>query len=106
HTYSGWEKRSAFAALGPLHKKRLWASESGPLHRPAGGSQLDVSLWMADVIIRDIREMQVNAWLDWQVIDASAAWRSIEVNQSRQTFAPNKRFFMHGNFSRFIRPGS
>lgn len=67
---------------------------------------MDVSLWMADVIIRDIREMQVNAWLDWQVIDASAAWRSIEVNQSRQTFAPNKRFFMHGNFSRFIRPGS
>ncbi|MEO7424302.1 MAG: glycoside hydrolase, partial [Fibrobacteria bacterium] len=106
HSYSGWDKRKEYGQKAISLKKRLWMSESGPLNRPAGGDLLDVSLWMADMIIKDVKEMQANAWIDWQLIDASANWRSIDANQTAQSFAPNKRFYMHCNFSRFIRPGS
>lgn len=104
HSYHGKERRRDFAALSARHGKRTWQSESGPLSWP-GGNQMDVSLWMADVIIRDIREMRVNGWLDWQVIDGGV-WGSLTVNHARQTAVPNKRYWMHANFSRAIRPGS
>jgi O-glycosyl hydrolase len=106
HSYNGWEKRKDYGALAAKYKKTLWMSETGPLNKPSGGDQLDVALWMADVIIRDIKEMKANAWVDWQLIDVAPAWRSIDANQTAQTFKPNKRFYMHCNFSRFIRPGA
>lgn len=104
HSYHGKDRRRDFATLPARHGKRTWQSESGPLSWP-GGNQMDVSLWMADVIIRDIREMRVNGWLDWQVIDGGV-WGSLTVNHGRQTAVPNKRYWMHANFSRAIRPGS
>ena len=105
HSYNGKNDRPAFASLAAQHHKRSWQSESGPLVWP-GGNQMDVSLWMADVIIRDIKEeMKVNAWVDWQVLDAGV-WGSITVDYTQQTAVPNKRFYMHAAFSRFIRPGA
>jgi len=102
-SYNGKNSRAAYATVGAQKAKRLWQSESGPLSWP-GGNQMDVSLWMADVIIRDIKEMKVNAWLDWQVLDGGV-WGSITPNYTQQTVVPNKRFYMHAGFSRFIRPG-
>jgi O-glycosyl hydrolase len=104
HSYNGKNSRAAYATVGAQKAKRLWQSESGPLSWP-GGNQMDVSLWMADVIIRDIKEMKVNAWLDWQVLDGGV-WGSITPNYTQQTVVPNKRFYMHAGFSRFIRPGA
>ena len=104
HSYNGKTSRAAYGAIGTQKAKRLWQSESGPLTWP-GGNQMAVSLWMADVIIRDIKEMKSNAWLDWQVLDGGV-WGSITPNYTAQTAVPNKRFYMHAGFSRFIRPGS
>jgi O-glycosyl hydrolase len=104
HSYNGKVRRKDFAAATAARGKRTWQSESGPLTWP-GGDQMDVSLWMADVIIRDLLDMRVNAWLDWQVIDGGV-WGSIHVDYGAQTALPNKRYYMHAGFSRFIRPGS
>jgi O-glycosyl hydrolase len=104
HSYNGKVRRKDFAAAAAPRGKRVWQSESGPLTWP-GGDQMDVSLWMADVIIRDILDMRVNAWLDWQVIDGGV-WGSIHADYEDQSALPNKRYFMHAGFSRFIRPGS
>jgi O-glycosyl hydrolase len=70
-----------------------------------GGDNNDVAIYMADKIITDLREMQPVAWLDWQVVDGGV-WGSFHVNQANETFTFTKRFYMHQNFSRFIRPGA
>ena len=36
----------------------------------------------------------------------SGNWASISLNDSNQTFARLKRFYMHAGFSRYIRPGA
>ncbi len=104
HSYNGKQDRGRFNNMVSDLNKKSWQSESGPLSWP-GGNQMDVSLWMADVIIKDINLMGVNGWLDWQALDGGV-WGSFNTNWTRQTSVPNKRFFMHGQFSRFIRPNS
>lgn len=104
HSYHGKVRRKDFAAAAAPLGRIVWQSESGPLSWP-GGDQMDVSLWMADVIIRDLIDMRVNAWLDWQVIDGGV-WGSIHVDYDAQAAERNKRYWMHAQFSRFIRPGA
>lgn len=104
HSYNGKNRRKDFAAAAAPLGRTVWQSESGPLSWP-GGNQMDVSLWMADVIIRDLIDMRVNAWLDWQIIDGGV-WGSIHVDYDVQTAERNKRYWMHAQFSRFIRPGA
>jgi O-glycosyl hydrolase len=104
HSYYGKSFRKEFGDLVAKYGKRLWQSESGPLSWP-GGNQFDVSLWMADVIIKDIRELHANAWIDWQSL-SGGIWSSFTTDYGRQKAVPNKRFFMHAQFSRFIRPNS
>lgn len=106
HSYAGVDKRKDLAIKAAALKKPLWVSESGPLNLPTGSTAYDATLFMADKILNDLKDMKVNAWLDWQLIDAGANWRSLDFNQSQQTFTPNKNFYMHAHFSRFIRPGS
>ena len=103
HSYSGGDSRAGLfnAAFGK--DKRVWQSETGPLHK--SGDE-HIALWMANVIIQDLRDMKASAWVDWQLGDPAENWRSFEMNHSKQTFSPNARFYMHAAFSRFIRPGS
>ena len=127
HSYSGYDSRAklynaAFAAdkrvwqseSGPLHRsgslditlcadKRVWQSESGPLHR---SGSLDITLWMADVILHDLRDMHASAWVDWQLSDPAENLRTIIADHKKQTFSYAPRFYMHAAFSRAIRPGS
>lgn len=103
HSYSGWSFRDDVQALAQKLGKNLWQSESGPLSK---NDNSDVTMWMSQVIIQDLRLMQPNAWLDWQVCDQHPDWRSIEINNTTQRFVYNKRYYMHAAFSRFIRPGA
>lgn len=105
HSYGGWAYRKTVDSLAQVHKKNLWQSESGPLGK-GDKDTTDITMWMSNVIIQDLRQMKPNAWIDWQVCDPVENWRSIEINDSRQSFKYNKRFYMHAAFSRFIRPGS
>jgi O-glycosyl hydrolase len=103
HSYGGFESRNAFFTLASQHGKNLWQSECGPYYMPAGS---EVTMYMSQCIIGDLRDMRCNAWIDWQVCDVSNNWKSINVNQTAQSFTFTKRFYMHSAFSRFIRPGS
>jgi len=104
HSYDGWSSRGALYAQAQTHSKNLWQSESGPLNK--GSDASDITMWMSNVIIQDLRNMKPNAWVDWQLSDPSANWSTIQTTQSSQTFKYNGRYYMHAAFSRFLRPGS
>ena len=103
HSYSdGSYRKQLFNRAFGLNK-RLWQSETGPLSK--SGDE-HIALWMANVIIQDLRDMHAEAWVDWQIGDPAENWRSLALNHSKQTFTPNARYYMHAAFSRYIRPGS
>jgi O-glycosyl hydrolase len=104
HSYNG-SRRTELRALATGVGKRLWQSESGPLGVQLAG-EAEAALFMAQRIIVDLRELQPQAWIDWQVIDTSRSWTSFTVNDAARTWTPTKRFYMHAGFSRYIRPGS
>jgi O-glycosyl hydrolase len=104
HSYSG-SARANLRALATTAGKRLWQSESGPLSVTLA-TDVDSALFMAGRIMTDLRDLQPDAWIDWQVVDTSGQWATLSVNDAQQTFRPLKRFYMHAGFSRFIRPGA
>jgi O-glycosyl hydrolase len=104
HTYSG-SRRAELRALAETRGKILWQSESGPLNQTLA-DETAAALFMAGRIIIDLRELEPAAWVDWQSGDPSRNWASFTLNDSRESFAPVKRFYMHAGFSRFIRPGA
>ncbi len=103
HSYSGGDNRAKLFNAAFTKDKKVWQSETGPLHK--SGDE-NIALWMAGVILADLRDMKASAWVDWQVGDPAENWRSLALNHSKQTFSPNARYYMHAAFSRYIRPGS
>jgi O-glycosyl hydrolase len=104
HSYAG-SRRAELRALATSKGKRLWQSESGPLSVTLD-TNTDAAIFMAGRIITDLRDLQPQAWIDWQTVDTATAWTSFSVNDAEQTWSPQKRFYMHAGFSRFIRPGA
>lgn len=103
HSYSGGDNRAKLFNAAFAKDKKVWQSETGPLHK--SGDE-NIALWMAGVILADLRDMKASAWVDWQIGDPAENWRSLALNHSKQTFSPNARYYMHAAFSRYIRPGS
>ena len=104
HSYAG-SKRAELRTLATSKSKRLWQSESGPLSVTLD-NDTDAALFMAGRIITDLKDLQPEAWIDWQVADPARNWASFAVNNSQQSFTLLKRFYMHAGFSRYIRPGA
>jgi O-glycosyl hydrolase len=104
HSYAG-SRRKELRALATSKAKRLWQSESGPLNQTLA-DDADAALFMAGRIITDLRDLQPEAWIDWQVGDPARAWATFTLNDAQQKFTPLKRFYMHAGFSRYIRPGA
>ena len=104
HSYSG-SRRAELRTLATSKGKRLWQSESGPLNATLA-DDTEAALFMAGRIITDLRDMQAEAWVDWQIGDPSRNWASFALNDTRQTFTYLKRFYMQSGFSRYIRPGA
>ena len=102
HSYAGY-RRAELSNLARSYGKRLWMSESGPLSVP-GLSNMTAAMLMAWVILQDLRDARAPAWIDWQSISADEIWGSIVVRDG-QIQALSKRFHMHRQFFRFIRPG-
>lgn len=103
HSYSGGDNRAKLFNAAFAKDKKVWQSETGPLHK--SGDE-NIALWMAGVILADLRDMKASAWVDWQIGDPAENWRSLALNHSKQTFSPNARYYMHAAFSRYIRPGA
>jgi O-glycosyl hydrolase len=104
HSYAG-SRRKELRTLASSKGKRLWQSESGPLNQTLA-DDTESALFMAGRIITDLRDLQPEAWIDWQVGDPARSWATLTLNDTAQTFAPIKRFYMHAGFSRYIRPGA
>src|SRR3954454_9086579 len=104
HSYSG-SRRTDLRARATSKAKRLWQSESGPLNATLA-DDTEAALFMAGRIITDLRDMQPEAWVDWQIGDPSRNWACFALNDTRQTFTYLKRFYMQSGFSRYIRPGA
>lgn len=101
HSYSG-SKRTQYRDLAKSKGLKIWQSESGPLS--FNGNMADSCIMLSKRIVTDLKQMQCDAWLDWQIIDGGN-WGSIYVDNSAQTFTLTEKFYMHSNYSRFIRPG-
>jgi O-glycosyl hydrolase len=101
HSYSG-SQRTSLRDLVKSKGKKLWQSESGPLSFE--GNMMDSNIMLSQRIVKDLKDMRADAWLDWQIIDGGN-WGSLYVNNAAQTFTLTKKFYMHSNYSRFIRPG-
>jgi O-glycosyl hydrolase len=104
HSYSG-SRRADLRTLATSKGKRLWQSESGPLNQTLA-DDTEAALFMAGRIITDLRDMQAEAWVDWQIGDPSRNWACFALNDTRQTFTYLKRFYMQAGFARYIRPGA
>lgn len=98
HSYYGFDSRRALSDLAVKSGKRIWQSESGPL---SGGNAtvFDACLFMSDVMLKDLRDLRANAWVDWQV-QGEGPWGAITSK------GPNLKFHFYAAFTRFIRPGS
>jgi galactan endo-1,6-beta-galactosidase len=90
--------------------KQIWLSEYGD--GDASGYT------MADSIIRDVKELQPSAWIYWQPVEPDVpefGWGLINANyvdthdqpstQSTAFVRVNRKFFVLGQFTRYIRPG-
>ena len=90
--------------------KRVWLSEYGD--GDASGYT------MAEAIIRDVKELQPRAWIYWQPVEPDVAefgWGLINANyvdthdqssiQKTAFVRVNRKFFVMGQFTRYIRPG-
>ncbi len=104
HTYSG-SMRTNLRALATADGKRLWVSESGPLNQTLADDTA-AAVFMAGRIMTDLRDLQAEAWVDWQSGDPSANWASYTLNDAQQSFGFLRRYYMHAAFSRWIRPGA
>jgi O-glycosyl hydrolase len=104
HSYSG-SRRTDLRSLATSKAKRLWQSESGPLNATLA-DDTEAALFMAGRIITDLRDLQPEAWVDWQIGDPSRNWACFALNDTRQTFTYLKRFYMQAGFGRTIRPGA
>jgi O-glycosyl hydrolase len=105
HGYSGRSTANftSMASIAASKKKTLWMSESGPL---SGTGGQDISMFMAQNIIEDLKIMKVSAWIDWQSYAGGGDWETINVDKSTLAVVPSKRCYMQAAFGRFIRPGS
>ncbi|MBS1729071.1 MAG: alpha-L-arabinofuranosidase [Armatimonadetes bacterium] len=100
HHYGG-NKQKELAQRAAEYKKRLWMSEEG--NNDASGME------MAGKIVHDVRDMKPSAWIYWQVIDTTGSnwgFLDMDLNNRGETYVTHKKFFVMGNFSRFVQPGA
>ncbi|MBE0654327.1 MAG: hypothetical protein IH594_11050 [Bacteroidales bacterium] len=107
HSYFGSDNsRKNLATFCYNNNLKLWQSESGPLNMP--GTSEELILAMAARVVRDMKEMQCPAWIDWQLAaDNSPQW-GLLVGKYSDPNNPVSRglgYYIRSQFSRFIEPG-
>jgi len=102
HSYKGTDAdRIALRQLVRGAGKRLWMSESGD-----GGWGLHGNLQMAQRLIRDIRLLQPDAWVDWQYVEEFGdQWSLVRSDWNRERWQFVKNYYVRYHFTHFIRQG-
>lgn len=98
HTYGG-SARAQLSTLVLSADKPLWMTEYGD--GDASGMQ------MARQINADIRGLHPVAWAYWQVVDNVDGWGFLKnplTDITKPQYEINRKFYVMGQFSRFIRP--
>lgn len=112
HDYAGGDG-SPLGRLGQQTGKRVWMSEWGA---GAQSSQIAAGVVLSQRILKNEREMHPDAWVAWQGVDGvrdggdindlwGLVWADISPSGNGQLTFP-KRYYVMGNYSEFVRPGS
>lgn len=120
HAYSG-SQRAQLRALATGDSKRLWSSEidgsgaSDPFAVfPHAHDDIVPGLDLAQRITRDLREMQVDAFVFWQAVESEQAQVNLDKNWGllhgdfegdTQSVALTKKYHVMMQYTRAIRPG-
>lgn len=99
HTYNA-NNSAGVRRLAHSMGRNLWMSEYGD--GDASG------LTMARRIRNDLATMWARAWVYWQVVDNAGGWGMLlnSLDGSGNTnYTINRKFYVMGQFSQFIRPG-
>ena len=100
HSYGG-NARAQVSALALGAGKDLWLSEYGD--GDASGME------MARRITEDMRGLHPSAWCYWQVVDNAGGWGFFKnplLSATDTAYTINQKFYVMGQYSRFIRPGA
>ena len=100
HTYGG-SARAQLSTLVLGADKPLWMTEYGD--GDASGMQ------MARQINADIRGLHPAVWAYWQVVDNADGWGFLKnslTDITKPQYEINRKFYVMGQFSKFIRPGA
>lgn len=107
HSYFGSaNSRTSLATFSHTSQIPLWQSETGPLNM--SGSAQELILAMGARIIKDMKEMKCEAWIDWQLAaDQSPVWGLIVGKYAEVTHPVSKgdAYYIRSQYSRFIKPG-
>ena len=99
HTYGGNDRTRLFNFASSAGKK-LWMSEYGD--GDASGMQLSRQ------ILTDVKGLHPSAWVYWQVVDGGG-WGMLtnpEKDETTTAYGINEKYYVMGQYSRFIRPGA
>ncbi len=99
HVYNGGSEHWVNSRAAQ-DRKRLWVSEYGD------GDATGMTL--AQRIITDLKVTKPTAWCYWQVVDGGYGWGCVDVdlNNRKTNTVVNRKYYMFGQFTRFIRPGA
>jgi len=105
HSYGG-NNRAGLANWAKTNAKTLWQSESGPLS--VGGTNEYQIMTISDRIITDMRDMQCNAWIDWQLASHESPTWGLIVSTYTDAFNPITRaisYYIRAQYSRYLKAG-
>lgn len=99
HTYGG-KDRTRLLNFASSAGKKLWMSEYGD--GDASGMRL------SQQILTDVKGLHPSAWVYWQVVDGGG-WGMLtnpEKDETTTAYGINEKYYVMGQYSRFIRPGA
>ncbi len=118
HAYRG-TTRAELRNLAARHDKRLWMSEYDAGSNAPGGPGHDhesmlPALDLAAAILRDLHDLQPQAWVFWQAVENEqyCVWWTFnygllhgDFSNGTQAWHVTRKYHAMSHFSRFVRPG-
>ncbi len=103
HTYSGTNaEREELYKLIEGRKIPFWQSETGP----SGGSGLQSNLLLTQKLFDDMKIMQPQAWLDWQMMEEhNNEWCQLRGNFTTHDYEVIKNYYVRKQITSFFKQG-
>lgn len=107
HTYGGTNKEREIAReLVKTSGKEFWQSETGPMGLPRPARGLENNLLLAQKMFDDLRIMESQAWLDWQLMEENNdVWGLVKCNFETEEYELLKNLYVRMQITRFFKQG-